>query len=56
MSINIIMKIIGIGIDICKNQRMQKILNSTIKQRFLAKVLHPQELKTDVSAQYLASR
>jgi holo-[acyl-carrier protein] synthase len=57
------MKIFGIGIDLVKISRMQKILEQSYKQRFLTKVLHPRELEhfkditnEEYQAQYLASR
>ena len=51
------MKVIGLGIDICKNARMQRILdNPVIKNRFIDKMLNPQEKREDIKAQFLASR
>ncbi|EGR28777.1 hypothetical protein IMG5_169130 [Ichthyophthirius multifiliis] len=55
--------IYGIGTDIVKNIRIQRIIQASIKQRFLNKVLHQIEIdefnnKTDIQMQvrYLASR
>ncbi|CAG9328908.1 unnamed protein product [Blepharisma stoltei] len=51
------MRIIGIGIDLCKNIRMHKILeNKNIRERFLEKVLHPNEKIKEINSKYLASR
>src|SRR5690349_20411368 len=53
----------GVGIDISKIPRFNKILNEKYAQNFLNKALHPREieelnaLKTeDLKAKYLASR
>ena len=57
------MNIFGIGVDIVKNSRIKKILLSNYSERFIQKVLHPNEIqqlkdKGDVEQQtsYLASR
>lgn len=51
------MSIIGLGIDLCKNSRIQRILdNPNIRTRFLQRILHPEELTADVKADYVASR
>lgn len=39
------MRILGIGVDLVKISRMQKILDRSYKLRFLTKVLHPLELE-----------
>lgn len=39
------MKVFGVGIDLVKINRIQKILEQNYKFRFLVKVLHPNELK-----------
>ena len=36
------MKILGIGIDLVKNTRMQNIVMEKYAKRFLSKFLHPQ--------------
>jgi len=38
------MKVFGVGIDLVKINRIQKILDKNYKFRFLVKVLHPTEL------------
>ena len=51
------MKVLGLGIDICKHARIQKILdNQKIKVRFLAKVLHPDEYQYKITTEFVASR
>lgn len=57
------MKVLGIGIDLVKINRMEKILQQSYKLRFLTKVLHPRELEhfkeinnEEYQAQFLASR
>ncbi|KAM3135295.1 hypothetical protein pb186bvf_012593 [Paramecium bursaria] len=55
------MKIIGIGVDIVSNQRMQKILTAQYAERFLVKTLHVNEINhiKQMKAnqeQFLASR
>lgn len=57
------MSIFGIGVDIVKNARIQKILQSNYAERFLHRVLHPVEIqqikdKGDIGQQtfFLASR
>jgi holo-[acyl-carrier protein] synthase len=57
------MKILGIGIDLVKIDRIEKILEKSYKLRFLTKVLHPKELERfqeitnrEYQAQFVASR
>ena len=38
------MKILGIGIDLVKNSRMQQYFTRNYSDRFLKKFLHPSEL------------
>lgn len=57
------MKILGIGVDLVQNSRIQKVLSKSHARRFLDKVLSPQEiahfdtLKLDkIQVQFVASR
>ena len=57
------MKVLGVGIDLVKIGRIQKILAQSYKFRFLTKVLHPRELEhfqsitnEEYQAQFVASR
>jgi len=57
------MKILGIGIDLVKNTRMQNIVMEKYAKRFLSKFLHPQELTfymniehPEKKVQFIASR
>ena len=38
------MRIFGIGCDIVQNKRIQNIINKTMLNRFLEKVLHEEEI------------
>ena len=37
-------KILGIGVDVTKHSRMEKIIIATYAERFFSKVLHPLEI------------
>lgn len=57
------MKVFGVGIDLVKITRIEKILKKNYNQRFLMKVLHPSELahfnnikNLEYQADYVASR
>lgn len=57
------MKILGIGIDLVKNSKIQNAVNKNYAERFIKKFLHPKELEKYFSIQkdeqkvtYLASR
>ena len=51
------MGVFGVGIDLCKVARMQAVLSKPATvDRFLAKVLHEDERKLEITAQFLASR
>jgi len=57
------MKVIGIGVDLVANSRLQSIIQRAHKDRFLSKVLHTseitlfnQKLNLQQQTQYLASR
>jgi len=39
------MKILGIGVDLVANKRMENILSKSFNQRFLSKVLHAEEIR-----------
>ena len=40
------MKILGMGIDLVKNSRIEETMNKVYFNRFLKKFLHPTELTT----------
>jgi holo-[acyl-carrier protein] synthase len=50
------MKLLGIGIDLCKISRIQHILDGPASTRFLARTMHPDELKEEITPQFVASR
>ena len=49
-------KIIGIGVDICKIERINKILLKSYSTRFLTKALHENELKFSNTPEFVSSR
>lgn len=50
------MKLVGLGIDLCKISRIQRLLDSPTSKRFLNWTLHPDELQAEINDQYVASR
>lgn len=57
------MKILGIGVDLVQNSRIERVLGKSHVRRFLNKVLSPQELThfdtlklSKVQVQFVASR
>jgi holo-[acyl-carrier protein] synthase len=49
-------KILGIGIDICKTQRIANILVKPYSYKFINRVLHKNEQEKPITAEYLSSR
>ena len=48
--------ITGIGIDICKIQRISSILSKTYSNRFLTKVLNHNELNASLTPEFVSGR
>mmetsp|Transcript_9633 Transcript_9633/g.18786 ORF Transcript_9633/g.18786 Transcript_9633/m.18786 type:complete len:123 (+) Transcript_9633:33-401(+) len=50
------MKLVGVGIDLCKLSRIQHLLDSPASQNFLRRTLHPDELSHEITSEYVGSR